>query len=126
MVLDKVHSQADGERSILTQQPVQGKGGGKRGGLRTGWMESNAMSSSGAAYFIQDRYFNTSDSFAMWFCMICGLPAIQNHDKRTATCRVCRHNKCAVVKLPFATRLVFQLMMGTNTVPRILTDANNL
>lgn len=104
----KLHSRATGPKDPLTRQPVDGRRSG--GGLRTGEMESAAMSAHGAAYMLQERFRELSDAFEICVCGTCGLlsddicPEINY-----AFCRGC-HSSTSVrsVMVPF-TFLVMSL-----------------
>lgn len=118
MVVDKVHGRADGDMDVLTQQPQHKPG--KRGGLRVGWMEVNSMGASGCSYMLQDRFYDTSDKYAMWVCNKCGLQAIQKIDKSGAFCNVCKQGECSPVKIPFSLRLIKNYFETANHFMRII------
>ena len=77
--------------------------------------------------FAKDRLMEQSDAYRMWFCKICGLQAIvvkedpENKIPSRRECTVCQTNKVAMVKLPFATKLLMQELAGMNIICRVLT-----
>lgn len=69
-----------------------------------------------------------SDKTQMWFCKICGLPAlvtvVRGVDGRPPQvkreCTICQNNKTAMVRLPYATKLLMQELAGMNIIIRVL------
>lgn len=124
MVIDKVHARSRGGRTRLTRQPREGRSAG--GGFRIGYMEKDNMFGYGASGFIRDRLMEQSDETRMWFCCICGLPAlvIAGDDSQDIPpqreCRVCETSKVALVRLPYATKLLMQELAGMNTIIRVV------
>lgn len=126
MAIDKEHARPRGERTLLTRQPKEGRK--RNGGFRVGVMERDNMVGQGAAAFVRDRLFEQSDLYSVYVCMICGLLATvvkidETHIKKE--CRLCDTNKVACVKLPYATKVLFQDLMSMNIVPRILVDPDS-
>lgn len=123
MVIDKVHARSRGGRNMICRQPTEGRKYG--GGLRCGHMERDCLLAQGASSFTQDRLMKQSDEYSMWVCKLCGLPAISISEGKDVPprkeCTLCQSNKVAMVKLPYATKLVMQEMMAMNVVPRLLT-----
>lgn len=81
-------------------------------------MERDIILALGASAFIKDRMMEQSDEYRMWVCDLCGLPAMDKGDIRE--CLVCQTNKVSRIRLPYATKLVFQELMAMNIVPRII------
>ena len=117
MVQDKIHARATGGVHILTRQPREGRRG--NGGLRFGIMERDATIANGAAAFLNDRLFESSDKFYCHICTTCGLFAVHNEITDKAYCRVCDNSEIRKVKIPFATKLLCQELMAMNIVPRL-------
>ncbi|KAJ6141536.1 DNA-directed RNA polymerase I subunit RPA2 [Penicillium chermesinum] len=70
MVNDKFQVRTTGPVNALTGQPVKGRA--KGGGIRVGEMERDSLIAHGAAYLLQDRLMNCSDSQLAWICRECG------------------------------------------------------
>jgi len=81
-------------------------------------MERDMILALGGVAFIKDRMMEQSDEYRMWVCDLCGLPAMDRGDVRE--CLVCQSNKVSKIRLPYATKLVFQELMAMNIVPRIM------
>jgi DNA-directed RNA polymerase beta subunit len=120
MLVDKVHSRAKGPRSALTHQPNEGRSAG--GGLRIGVMEKDGMVSQGCAGLTKDRMMDQSDKYAMWVCDHCGLQGIVSKNGDRNECTVCNSHDLSLIELPYATKLVSQLMGGANITIRMMLD----
>lgn len=126
MVLDKIHARARGGHTGLTRQPREGRKAG--GGFRIGCMESEVLLAHGGSWFVKDRLMEQSDETKMWYCKECGLQATVCTPEHAGgslsvyECRVCERYDVALVKLPFATKLLIQEYMGMNIVMRIITS----
>ncbi|KAJ5809512.1 DNA-directed RNA polymerase I subunit RPA2 [Penicillium pulvis] len=70
MVNDKFQVRTTGPVNALTGQPVKGRA--KGGGIRVGEMERDSLIAHGAAFLLQDRLMNCSDSQLTWICRCCG------------------------------------------------------
>ncbi|GLI77743.1 DNA-directed RNA polymerase I subunit RPA2 [Penicillium ochrochloron] len=70
MVNDKFQVRTTGPVNALTGQPVKGRA--KGGGIRVGEMERDSLIAHGAAFLLQDRLMNCSDSQHAWICRDCG------------------------------------------------------
>jgi len=127
MVIDKVHARSRGGRTRMTRQPREGRKQG--GGFRVGHMERDCLLGQGAPWFAKDRLMEQSDETRIWFCKICGLQALvtAGDSKKCIPprreCRVCESNQVALVKMPYATKLLMQELAGMNVVVRVLPTA---
>lgn len=70
MVNDKFQVRTTGPVNSLTGQPVKGRA--KGGGIRVGEMERDSLIAHGAAFILQDRLMNCSDTQRAWICRGCG------------------------------------------------------
>jgi DNA-directed RNA polymerase I subunit RPA2 len=66
---DKIAARSEGLRSVVTQQPMEGKS--NHGGQRFGEMESDALDAHGAAFTKDDRVRIGSDAHTKMVCRAC-------------------------------------------------------
>lgn len=112
MVQDKIHARARGPRAVLTRQPTEGRAAD--GGLRLGEMERDCLIGYGAAMMILERLMLSSDAFGCDICSTCGLIAYSRW------CHGCQSSRSiASIKIPYATKLLFQELRAMNIVPRL-------
>ena len=120
MVNDKQHSRSIGPMVNLTRQPAEGRC--RDGGLRFGEMERDCMVSHGASRFTKGRLYDASDKFQVHACKKCGMIASYNDKKNVHHCRTCdNRTDFALVKIPYACKLLFQELFTMNIAPRIMT-----
>lgn len=118
MVNDKVHSRNDGPKVVLTRQPAEGRA--RDGGLRFGEMERDACVSHGASRFTKERMYDVSDKYSMYICRNCGMNACYNKDIHL--CTYCNNRtNFSRIELPYACKLLFQELVTTNVIPRLIT-----
>ncbi len=104
LVADKIHARATGKMQALTRQPVEGRS--RQGGGRVGHMESDAMLSHGASIFLKEKLFDNSDPFAVDVCAACGFML----NSATDLCPMCDADQTKHVAIPYAGKLLFQLL----------------
>ena len=120
MVSDKQHSRSIGPMVNLTRQPAEGRS--RDGGLRFGEMERDCMASHGAARFVKERLYDSSDSFSVHVCNKCGLIASFNNEKNIHLCKTCQNRTdFKYVEIPYACKLMMQELISMNIAPRILS-----
>jgi DNA-directed RNA polymerase III subunit RPC2 len=113
MVMDKMHARARGPRAVLTRQPTEGRS--RDGGLRLGEMERDVLIGYGTSMLLQERLMISSDAFNADVCARCGLLG------SAGFCQFCRSSeKMAVIRIPYACKLLFQELTAMNIVPRLL------
>lgn len=123
MVNDKCHSRNIGPMVSLTRQPAEGRS--RDGGLRFGEMERDCMISHGTSTFIQKRMYDCSDKYEVHVCKQCGMIACYNDEKHIHKCNLCENTvDFALVKLPYACKLMFHELMTMNIAPRIVIDSS--
>jgi DNA-directed RNA polymerase beta subunit len=121
LVSDKWHSRSSGPYQLLTKQPAEGRS--RAGGLRTGEMEKDALLAHGAAHFLKERLFDSSDKYVFHVCKDCGMIAVANPAKNIYKCTYCDNtSNFAKVFVPYAMKLMWQELMAMGIAPRMLTD----
>lgn len=119
MAIDKVHFRSRGPKTGMYRQPVEGRAQG--GGIRAGVMERDCLLGQGVARFTNDRLIDNSDKFFMFVCDICGLvPRSNIVNGKPEFCTVCKGDRFTYIKVPYASKLFMQELMGMNIVPRLI------
>ena len=80
MVKDKINYRAQGPRTALTRQTVQGRA--NDGGLRIGEMERDGIIAHGATKFLQESMLKRGDEYYVAVCNNSGAIAIYNESKK--------------------------------------------
>jgi DNA-directed RNA polymerase beta subunit len=111
MVVDKIHARVAGPLDTLTHQPVAGRA--RDGGLKFGEMEKDCMLSHGATRVVKECLFDKSDHYTIPICIGCG--SIPN-DRSECTCS---NSKVGLKNMPYATKLLFQELIGMGLKIRI-------
>jgi DNA-directed RNA polymerase II subunit RPB2 len=125
LVFDKAHQRSTGPRTILTRQPPEGRS--RDGGLRLGEMERDCLIAHGLAYFLKEKFLDSSDAYVTYVCDICGLFAQHMiHTDKTGTlqdlyyCQACNNKtKISKIMIPYAFKLLLQELMSMCIAPRI-------
>lgn len=105
MVADKIHARVAGPLDTLTHQPVAGRS--RDGGLRFGEMEKDCMLSHGSTRVLKECLFDKSDKYAIPVCMGCG-----NVPDKRDFCDGCQEGKTEMKDMPYATKLLYQELLG--------------
>lgn len=88
-VMDDSYSVAEGPTNALTRQPLTGKA--RRGGLRVGEMEKDAILAHGSMRALQNKFFDHSDGRTLPVCRTCGKrDAVWNRAAELYGCWRCR------------------------------------
>ena len=143
MVKDKINYRAQGPRTVLTRQTVQGRA--NDGGLRVGEMERDCLISHGITNFLQESMLTRGDEYFMAVCNKSGTIAIYNESynlfmspfvdgpikfKGTVSAdlnieNVSKHGRdFSVLRIPYAFKLLMQELQTMNIQMRIITDDN--
>ena len=118
MVADKIHARATGKVQLLTRQPTEGRA--RRGGLRFGEMERDALVGHGAAMLVRDRMLENSDAYIMYVCRECGHIAWYNRSRGVYECPIHGPGADVVpVVVPYAFKLLLQEIMSMVVKPEI-------
>jgi DNA-directed RNA polymerase III subunit RPC2 len=97
---------------MLTRQPTEGRA--RDGGLRLGEMERDCLIGYGASGVLMERLMISSDAFPVHVCKDCGLIGYDNW------CQYCKlPEKMAVIRIPYACKLLFQELQAMNILPRL-------
>ena len=144
MVKDKINYRAQGPRTVLTRQTVQGRA--NDGGLRIGEMERDGIIAHGASYFLQESLLKRGDEYYIAICNNSGTIAIYNYEKEIFISPfmdgplkfsnniltnnenikiITKYGKSfSIVKVPYAFKLLIQELQGMNIQMRIITEDN--
>ena len=90
---------------LLFKQPLEGRS--RNGGLRFGEMEHDCLVSYGATNLLLERLLKVSDAFTIPICKNC--KCICN---KIDTCIICNGNNIKITSIPYASKLLFQLLTG--------------
>ena len=143
MVKDKINYRAQGPRTMLTRQTVQGRA--NDGGLRIGEMERDGVIAHGAAKFLEESLMKRGDEYFMAICNKTGTIAIYNNTlnlflspnadgpiKFTGTLdnnlnieNISRFGRSfSIVRVPYSFKLLMQELQTMNIQMRIITEDN--
>ena len=143
MVKDKINYRAQGPRTVLTRQTVQGRA--NDGGLRIGEMERDGIIAHGAAKFLQESMLIRGDEYFMAVCNKTGMIAIYNDsynlflspfadgpirfsetlDDTMNIENVSRFGRSfSVLRIPYAFKLLIQELQTMNVQMRLITEEN--
>ena len=143
MVKDKINYRAQGPRTVLTRQTVQGRA--NDGGLRIGEMERDGIIGHGATRFLQESMMERGDDYYMAICNNTGTIAIYNEnsniflspmadgpikfngmlDDNLSIENISKYGRSfSIVRVPYAFKLLMQELQGMNIQMRIITEKN--
>ena len=91
--------------------------------LANGVVAHNCMISHGASRFTKERLYDVSDKYEVNICKKCGLIASYNNDLHIHLCKTCdNRTDFALVKLPYACKLMVQELITMNVCARFVTE----
>ena len=144
MVKDKINYRAQGPRTSLTRQTVQGRA--NDGGLRIGEMERDGILAHGASAFLQESMLKRGDEYYLAICNNTGTIAIYNYEKKIFISPfmdgplkfsnnlitnnenikiITKYGRSfSIVKVPYCFKLLMQELQGMNIQMRIITEEN--
>ncbi|MHA2038436.1 MAG: DNA-directed RNA polymerase subunit beta [Promethearchaeota archaeon] len=99
MVSDKIHARAQGHKTTLHHQPLEGRN--RAGGLRCGEMERDCLASHGGTGMLSDRLDKQSDPYSVPVCKLCGFIATSQ-----TYCKACKSDKIDQVNFPYISKLL--------------------
>ena len=106
-VATKIHSRNGGPLNPFTRQPTNGRA--KKGGLRMGTMEVDALVGHGGAALLRERMLLASDNHYAPMCCVCKLMGETARDGKYF-CRNCGlPGTCEMVQIPYAAKMMIHL-----------------
>jgi len=111
-VEDKIAMRGYGPVDQSTRQPVGGRK--KRGGLKFGEMERDALISHGATDALVDTLCVRSDAFTATYCKDCGQIAVQDTERLGFSCQTCDNENFGVCTIPYSFKLFTQLLAAAH------------
>jgi DNA-directed RNA polymerase II subunit RPB2 len=143
MVKDKINYRAQGPRTALTRQTVQGRA--NDGGLRIGEMERDGIIAHGATAFLKESMLTRGDDYYVAICNTTGTIAIYNESKNIFISPfadgplkfsenfensmnlevVSKYGKSfSIVRVPYCFKLLIHELQVMNIQMRIITEDN--
>jgi DNA-directed RNA polymerase II subunit RPB2 len=144
MVKDKINYRAQGPRTALTHQTVQGRA--NDGGLRIGEMERDGLIAHGITAFLQESMLVRGDDYYMAICNKTGTVAVYNESQNLFFSpqvdgpikfsgalsgehlqiqTLSKYGRSfSIVRVPYAFKLLMQELLTMNVQMRIITEAN--
>jgi DNA-directed RNA polymerase II subunit RPB2 len=143
MVKDKINYRAQGPRTVLTRQTVQGRA--NDGGLRIGEMERDCMIAHGATRFLTESMLKRGDEYFVAVCNNSGTIAVYNETKNIFMSPfadgpvkfntnmedeqnievVTKYGRdFSIVRVPYSFKLLMQELQVMNIQMRIITEDN--
>jgi DNA-directed RNA polymerase II subunit RPB2 len=143
MVKDKINYRAQGPRTVLTRQTVQGRA--NDGGLRIGEMERDGVIGHGASMFLKQSMMERGDDYYIAICNKTGTLAVYNSNNNVYMSlfsdgplkfsgntvdnlnleNVTQFGRSfSIVRVPYAFKLLMQELQVMNIQMRIITEDN--
>ena len=113
----KLQVRSRGPVQILTHQPTEGKP--RRGGLRFGEMERDALVGHGASLLLKERMLDQSDKAELWVCSQCGDIGYFDYIKNVPICLTCGSHDLMMIEICYAFKLLLDEIKTMHILPRI-------
>ena len=143
MVKDKINYRAQGPRTVLTRQTVQGRA--NDGGLRIGEMERDCVISHGAGAFLKQSMLDRGDDYYVAVCNSTGTIAAYNSSKNIFYSmfadgplkfngasvdnlnieNISKYGRSfSIIRIPYSFKLLLHELQCMNIQMRVITEDN--
>lgn len=117
MVSLKLQVRGRGPMQILTHQPTEGKP--RKGGLKFGEMERDALVGHGASLLLKERMLDQSDKTTILVCKDCGDIGYHDNIKNANVCLTCGSSSLKEVEISYGFKVLLDEIKSLHILPRI-------